>query len=268
MSLHDAYARLTPFEIAFPDADRLEALAAAVHDEGARRAVDPTHLDGFLGLTAVGDFLAVVHGDGGQGQDVPRVALLGYGTLAYHAVHFVRSGRPLFFLTTPATRRLVGRAPAGTPTPPSPAGYLQLPQHLVWTGGEGATPESIDGAFWTVATGGRLHVLPVTGMRPDRPGFGTLAVPDAPLAHAGDWLNAAAGAEHGFRSDLPGAELDRLYAIRSAGEILQLMARFFALVSESPERAPVRAPDLAPAGGPRPSLLPYTRVGEGEPHGS
>ena len=40
MSLHDAYARLTPFEIAFPEPGRLRALTEAVLEEAASRRVE------------------------------------------------------------------------------------------------------------------------------------------------------------------------------------------------------------------------------------
>jgi hypothetical protein len=255
MSLHDDYARLTPYEVAFPDPTRLDALAAAVDEESSRRAVDPGELDGFLGLAVVGDFLAEMHGD-----EVPRVGLLEHGTLVFHALHFRHAGTPVFLLSTAAARRIVAAAAAGAPEPPSPAGYLQLPQHLFWTSVEGSVPESVDGAFWTVVAGERLHVLPVTGMRPDRPGFGTLAVPDAPLAHAAEWLHATVreGGDD-YESDLPGAQLDRLFAIRSVGEILKLMARFFAHVAGSPG-VPGRTPEVVVAGAPRPSMLPFVRV--------
>jgi len=255
MPLHDEYARVTPYEIAFPDPTRLDALAAAVDEEASRRALDAHDLDGFLGLTAVGDFLAELHGD-----EIPRVALLEHGTLVFHALHSRGVGTPIFLLSTRAARHIVDNAPREAPEPPAHAGYLQLPQHLFWTSVEGSAPESVDGAFWTVAAGERLHVLPVTGMRPDRPGFGTLAVPGAPLAHAADWLHATVR-EDGtdYESDLPGAELDRLYAIRSVGEILKLMARFFAHVAERPG-TPGRAPEVVAAGAPRPSVMPFMRV--------
>jgi hypothetical protein len=255
MPLHDAYARITPYEVAFPDPTRLDALAAAIDEEASRGSVDPAELDAFLSLGAVGDFLAEIHG-----PEVPRVALLEHGTLVFHALRFRRAGPPVFLVSAPAARGLVEAAPTAAPEPPAHAGYLQLPQHLFWVSVEGSAPESVDGAFWTVAAGERLHVLPVTGMRPDRPGFGTLAVPDAPLAHAAQWLHATVREDgEDYASELPGAQLDRLYAIRSVGEILKLMARFFAHVAARPG-APGHPPGAVVAGAPRPSALPFVRV--------
>jgi hypothetical protein len=255
MPLHDAYARVTPYEIAFPHPTRLDALGTAVDEEASRSAVDPAELDTFLSLGAVGDFLAEIHGD-----EVPRVALLEHGTLVFHALGFRRADTPLFLLSTAAARGLVHDAPKAAPVAPAHAGYLQLPQHLFWVSVEGSAPESVDGAFWAVTAAGRLHVLPVTGMRPDRPGFGALSVPDAPLTHATDWLHATVREDgNDYASDLPGAELDGLYAIRSVGEILKLMARFFAYVAERPG-TPGPTPDAVVAGAPRPSALPFVRV--------
>jgi hypothetical protein len=231
-------------------------LLEAVAQEASERGVDPSTLDGFVGLSAVGRFLAELHGE------APRASLLEYGTLVFHAVHFMREGMPLFLLDRRAARSLVESAPAAEPSPPVRAGYLQLPQHLFWTRIEGTSPESVDGLFWTVSSDERTYVLPVTGVRPDRPGFGTLAVPDAPLAHAAEWVRARVR-ETGddFGSDLPGAQLDGLYAITAAGEILKLMARFFAQTAA--RRGVVERPanDVT---GPRPSALGYTRVRAGE----
>jgi hypothetical protein len=258
MSLHDEYARLTPFEIAFPDRARFGALVAALLDEAEQGSVDLTDPDAFATLKPVGDFLVEHHGD------VPRVELIQHGILLFHAVHFARVGCPLYLLDGPAARTLVrGTTPteAAPPVPPVAAGYMQLPQHLFWTQAHGGdAPESVDGAFWSLSAAERLHVLPIIGVRPDRTGFGALAVPDAPMAHAADWVHARMreGTED-YSSRLPGAELDELYAIETAGEVLKLIARFFAFAGSA--GGAQQSPQPAPASGPRPSSLPYTSVG-------
>ena len=255
MSLHDEYARTTPFEVAFPDRGRFDALVVSVADEAAARGTDPTVPDAFVAFASVGAFLSEIHG-----EETPRVALLELGALTFHAVHFVRAGCPLFLLETAASRHLVAAAPLGSPVPPAVAGYVQLPQHLFWTSGvEGGAPESVDGMFWTASREGRLHVLPIVGLRPDRPGFGALSLPDAPLAHAERWVHATIRERGGdYASVLPGADLDGLYAIESAGEVLKLLARFFAHVARTP--AAIEMPDTASTNGPRPSALPFTHV--------
>ena len=257
MSLHDAYARLTPFELAFPSRERFDALVASVSSEAVERGTDPTLPDAFVAFASVGAFLAELHG-----EEAPRVALLELGALAFHAVHFVRAGCPLFLVETAASRHLVVVAPSGSPVPPARAGYVQLPQHLFWTSGvEGAAPESVDGMFWTVSSEGRLHVLPIVGVRPDRPGFGALSLPDAPLAHAERWVHANVRERGGdYASVLPGADLDGLYAVESAGEVLKLLARFFAYAGAIPTALETAERPPEGANGPRPSLLPYTRV--------
>ena len=123
-----------------------------------------------------------------------------------------------------------------------------------------SAPESVDGLFWTVTGAGRLHVLPIVGVRPDRPGFGTLSMPDAPLAHAESWVHASVrdpGPDYASR--LPGADLDALYAFEAAGEVLKLLARFFAYVGSTPTALEV-AGISAPHASPRSSSLAYTRV--------
>lgn len=256
MSLHDEYARVTTFELAYPDRERFEALVAAVAREGAHRGMDPTDPDVFAALEAVGSFLAAHHG-----EDVPRVELIQHGVLLFHAAHFAGAECPLYLLDRETTRQLVRTAPSTDPTPPAHAGYLQLPQHLFWTGGaEGGAPESVDGLFWTMSRSGRLHVLVVVGVRPDRPGFGAVSLPDAPVAHAADWMHASVR-ETGddYASRLPGAQLDELYSIEAAGEVLKLLARFFAHATATGGVREAAAP-IPDGAGPQPSSLPYTRV--------
>ena len=209
--------------------ENIKAFWLAGHSQGgltARRIVCSeffaSRVDGFLSLSAVGEYLTELHG-----AEAPRVALLEYGTLAFHAVHSLRAGTPLFLLTTRAARGLVEAAPTAAsaaegaaPAPPTPAGYLQLPQHLFWARLEGAAPESVDGAFWTVSATGRLHVLPVTGLRPDRAGFGTLAVPDAPLAHAAEWVHAMV--REGGTTQVSNAVKPRLTSVTVAAETLTM----------------------------------------------
>jgi hypothetical protein len=258
MSLHDAYARLTPFEIAFPDGAAIERLVDEIDEEASSRGVDPSLVGVFLTLGSVDDFVRALQPPGASSS-----AMAQYGALVFQAVHFARAGRPVYLVDTPTVRSIVQEAPAGEPEPPTAAGYVQLPQHLVWMdGGEAGAPESVDGVFWAVTGDGALHTLPVTGVLPDGPGFRALPLPEAPLADAGVWMAVEmrdSGSD--FSSWLPGHELDGLYAVRTAGEVLKLLARFFAHVAERPEVVAAGVQGAAPQGpGPRPSALPYTRV--------
>lgn len=262
MALHDKYARRTPFEIAFPELSRAETLAEAVFEEAEARAVDPHHPQMFATLGSVGGFVEEL-----RDPDAPPEAAHQYAALAFHGVHFVRAGFPLYLLETGVVRRLVTTDPTVDPDPPSEAGYLQLPQHLFWIeaeGAEGDAPESLDGLFWTVTPGDVLHALLVTGVRPDRPGVGVIPMPEAPLADAPTWSAATVrAAEEGddFESSIPGAGIDQLYGIRAAGEPLKLLARFFGHVAGSPRAGREEDPREDPEPGePVPSVFPYTRV--------
>lgn len=257
MSLHDAYARLTPYELAFQDAGRASELLGAVGEEAEARGADVHDLNGFLTLGAVEAFVRELAGE----ADDPG-ALHRFGPLAFHGVHFSASDSPVFLLSTHVARYLVEGVPEGAPRPPRPAGYLQLPQHLFWTRATGEAPESIDGVFWTATPGGVLHALMVTGMRPDRPGIGVVALPAAPAGEAGRWLEVDAREDdEDFGTHLPGAEIDALYGVETAGEVFKLVARFFAYVDATPEALAERDAVEGPAGdGPTPSALPFIRV--------
>jgi hypothetical protein len=258
MSLHDEYARLTPFEIAFPEGEAVDRLVEEIDHEAASRGVDPSLPDVFLTLGSVDDFVRRL-----QPPDASSVAMSQYGALVFHATHFVRAGRPVYLLTTGTARLLVGEAPAAEPSPPSPAGYLQLPQHLVWMeSADDEPPESVDGIFWVASEHGALHALPVTGVLPDGPGFRALPLQEAPLSDARVWVESEMrGRGEDFSSTLPGRQLDGLYAVQTAGEVLKLLARFFALMTAASASGEERTASPAGTGpGPRPSELPYIRV--------
>jgi len=257
MSLHDAYARATPFEVAFPDPDGLSALAVAVAEETAARGVDPAGLGAFVTLGAVGAFVNEI-----RAHDDDPTAVHRYAALVYHALHFQREACPVYVLDAALARYLVESEPAGEPRTPTRSGYLQLPQHMFWVGAsvEGGSPESLDGFFWTVAADA-LHTLAVVGLRPGRPGFSVLPLPEAPLGDAEEWVSARGRTEgEDFRSDLPGRDLDGLYGVETAGEVLKLLARFFAYVDAVPEATLDHGAADGEAGGPAPSGLPYSRV--------
>lgn len=252
MSLHDVYARRTPYELIFPDPGVASDLIGRIADEADGRGVDTHDLHAFLTLGSVAAYVQGLHG-----PDAPPDAIHRYGTLVYHAYHFDRAGRPLHLLSTHVARYLVDGTPPGSPRPPADAGYLQLPRHLFWT--EEDEARSIDGLFWSVAPDGTLRVLCATGLRPDRAGLDVVPLPEAPLADAPAWLDVdvRAGGDD-FRSTLPGAELDGLYSVRSAGEPLKLLARFFAYVDGVPDALqPGRETE---EDDPTPSDLPFSRV--------
>ncbi|HET9947531.1 MAG TPA: hypothetical protein VFQ22_01270 [Longimicrobiales bacterium] len=258
MSLHDAYARLTPLEIAFPDAEALAGVAAAAEGEAQARGADLSDPDAFAALPAVIGFVGEL-----AAGDVSPVVARRLAALVFQAAHFLRAGRPLYLLESAAARAIVeGALGSGRPEPPGASGYLQLPQHLFWTrSGEMEAPESLDGAFWTVSGSRALHVLAVTGILPGRPGFGVTELPPAPLDESERWIEVEVREDgRDYEAAFPGAELDRLYEVRSAGELLKLLARFFAHVGAA-EAALERLEPAEPApGAPAPSAFPFTRV--------
>ena len=54
MPLHDAYARLTPFELAFPDPDAVDDFVRSVEEEAEAREVDASDRMAFSMLGSVG----------------------------------------------------------------------------------------------------------------------------------------------------------------------------------------------------------------------
>jgi hypothetical protein len=218
-----------------------------------------------------------------QGPDAPAESINDYIALLYHLYHFVRHGRPLHLVDVHLARYLVDGPPGGQEVgePPAPAGYAQLPRHLFWVGGDTEdAAEPVDGFFWTVAADGTLHLLLATGMREGRPGLAVVALPEAPWAEAGAWMHARVRTEGAdFRTTLPGGELDGLYSLTAAGEVLKLAARLFAYERAVPASVEKHLPPSdghgrggeggptggrpqgeGGGGGPAPSRLPYRRV--------
>lgn len=254
MSLHDAYARLTPFELLFRSPEDAEALAGAVAEEAEGRGVDASEPHAFVTMGAVTAFIRGI-----QGEAAPSESIHQYGALAWHALHFARSGFPLYLLGTHAARYLVEGSPPGAATVPGASGYLQLPQHLFWTEVASGVPESVDGIFWNVTGPDALHALVVTGLRPDRSALGVVPLPRAPASAAASWVAIdARGDGSDFANSMPGSDLDVLYAFRTSGEIFKLLARFFAYATAVPEAL---VPEGAATGeAPEPSALPFVRV--------
>lgn len=254
MSLHDGYARQTPYELAFPDPVEAEGLFRVMAEEASAREVDTGDFSRFAMLGTVGSCIRELRGDEG-----PAAAVLEYASLVFHAFHFAGAGRRIDLVSTAAARWLVEASPPGVVSEaPTRSGYLQLPQHLFWTAlTPGDPPQSVDGLFWTLGREDLLHVLVALSLRPDR-GLLVVPLPPAPWRDRGGWMEGTMREEgDDFSSSLPGAELDGLYAFESAGEVLKLLARVLTRV----EASPPSAVSPAPVGeGPKPSALPYFRV--------
>ncbi len=265
MSAHDAFARLTPYELSFPDLDFARRHFAAIRREAEARGVDLADPSAFVMLAATGQALREIRGP----NDDPAL-IHQYGFLLYHSFHFCAAREPLFLLLTGALRELLDREPEETerwvPALDPPAGYAQLPQHLVWVrAAAGTPPESLDGFFWSREGPDRFGLLLALGIRADRPGLSVVPLSDLPLAEASEW-NRMEMREDGrdFSSSLPGSDLEGLYELRSSGEALKLAARVLRRLENAVgiEPASSAAPEggAASGDGPRPSTLHYRRV--------
>lgn len=270
MSRRDAWARLTPFEVGVPGREFAEEAFAAIREEAEGRGVDLRDPGAFLLLGQVGRVLRAIQGEERGGDALER-----FGAFLFHAYHFHRAGERLLLVETGTLRSLLDRPERGagpgegwSGALPSDAGYLQLPHRLVWSHPDPEGPaEDLDGVFWTRSAEDSLSLMLALGIRADRPGLSAVALPTVPISDAPEWLEAPARGEgEDFATTLPGGELDRLYSVVTAGEVLKLVARVFAYVEARPEALGAR--DEAPrpeevgeeAGGARPSFLPFRRI--------
>ena len=257
MTLHDSYARFTPYELAFPDQDLLDELIVGIEEEAKNQDADLSDPNTFFAMGRVDAFVREI-----QGPTALPETLYQYVTLVFHAVHFNQAGYPIYLLSENVTRDLVKNHRGGQPIPPESSGYMQLPQHLLWmSGADSGTPESIDGVFWVLSNRGTLHSLLIAGLRPDRPGFVIVPIPEAPVSEASSWVQAIVrNGMDDFSSQLPGGELDQLHALETSGEVLKLLARFFAYVSSVPGAVEMVSPNTSDQADPIPSTLPFSRV--------
>ncbi len=261
MAVHDAYARVTPFELLLPEEGFADQRFPLIREEAEEREADISDPERFALLSQVGAVLREI-----RGEDDPPQLIQQYGVLLFHAFHFWQEGHPFFLLKTGVVRYLVGAGPKAGDwalSLPGPAGYVQLPQHLFWVpGGEDAPPESLDGFFWSAAGGEKLSLLVVMGIRKDRPGLSVVPLPTLPLSAAGEWAAMQVRPEgQDFHSSLPGAELENLYSLEAGAEAVKLATRVFWYLDVFPASVAegVRGPE--DGDGPQPSRLGFRRIG-------
>ena len=293
MSVHDAYARLTPYELLLPDPEFPERCFGAIASEAEERGVDPGNPAAFVMLGSVGGALGELR----EEDAAPELAHDHAGIL-FFAYHFWRAGGTVALARRGTVRELLegrrgeagegagaavgGAVGSGGARPRVPedglleketdwaanlarrAGYVQLPRHMVWVESPDDPPESMDGFFWYGDRRAALHLAVVAGMRRDRPGFVAVTVPPQPLAELPGWAAGPARESGGdFSTSLPGSELDDLVGVRTPAEIFKLAALLLGrLPTECPEAA---APAPRPTGaespqpddpGPPPTTLP------------
>ena len=278
MAVHDAYARLTPYELILPEADFADRRFPAIGEEAAEQGVDAANPAAFVMLGAVQGVLSDL-----REEDTPPESVHDLGGVLFFAYHLWRTGGALVLAQHETLRGLLcdgagGASTTGAQVWPGEladsAGYVQLPQHLVWIEGAGDDPpESVDGFFWFGDARGALHLALAAGMRGDRPGFAVVPVPPQPLDALPGW--AAGPAREGggdFGTALPGAELDGLLGIRTPAEVFKLAALLLGRLALERPAPPTPAPDgvaavatpaaedLAAAATPVPSALAYATL--------
>jgi len=238
------HPRPTPFDLGIPGGDFARSRFEAIRTEAAQRGAELREMASFPLLGEVGLTLRELQGEERSGE-----TLWSFSSFLFHALHFEGAGGRVISLSPDGARSLVRPIDATSPSEerpwrswsgglPSPAGYLQLPERLFWgEGGPGpeegseresgaGIPEPVDGLFWTEGARRDLHLLLVSGIRPDRPGFSILEIPAVPLSDAPLWAEME-GREGGgdFTSTLPGGELAQLHTLRTGAEVVKLFAR-------------------------------------------
>lgn len=263
MAPRDDRPRLSPYEMLFPEASFPDDRFPAIGEEARERGVDTANPAAFVMLGAVQGILADLRTD-----DAGAETAHDHGAVLHFAYRMWRAGPTVTPVSADTVRELLA-APSGKPDPldrdwtaalSEQAGYFRLPRHLLWleegeagepgnltapeppgphatepagyTGTPNAQhppPESVDGLFWAADRTGAINLALVTGVRPDRPGYGFVPLPPQPLSALPEW--AAGPAREGggdFTTSLPGAELDGLLGIRTPAEVFKLAALLLA----------------------------------------
>ena len=256
MSVHDAYARLTPYELLLPDPEFPERCFGAIAGEAEERGIDPGNPAAFVMLGAVGGALAEL-----REEDATPESAHDHAGILFFAYHFWRAGGTVALARRGTVRELLeeGRGEAGDGEADGAAdlagraGYVQLPLHLVWIESPDAPPESMDGFFWFGDGRAALHLAVVAGMRRDRPGFAVVTVPPQPLAALPGWASGPARESGGdFSISLPGADLDGLVGVRTPAEIFKLAALLLGRLPRERTEAAAPTARTTRADAPRP----------------
>ena len=265
MAIHDAYARLTPYELLLPEPGFADQYFPAIGEEASERGVDAGNPAAFVMLGAVQAALAEL-----REEDAAPQSAHDHAGVLFFAYHLWRT-RGAVVLAQQKTLRALVAGEIGLPQAGrnslwvndfgGRAGYVQFPQHLVWIEeARNDPPESVDGLFWFGDAQRALHLSLVAGMRSDRPGFAVVPVPPVAFEALPEWATGPAREGGGdFTTTLPGADLDNLLAIRTPAEVFKLAALLLGRIArEQPE---VSTPQpVAAAARPRPSALPFATL--------
>lgn len=238
MPTHDSYLRLTPLERLLPGEDFATRHFGEIRSEAEERMISLMEPGAFAMLDAVGRAVDDLRRtEDGADQRHQHALLL------FHAFHMLDSEQPTHELVSTGVARMLVEAGSEGATGDgflaasgASSRYIQLPQHLFWVRENPEDrPVSLDGFFCT-ADGTTVTILGVMGVTGPGQGFSILALPPLPVADAPIWLSEAMRPDgEDFRSTMPGAELEGLYELTNAGEVLKLVARLDRFRARFPE---------------------------------
>lgn len=170
--------RPTPFDLVFSGlaTERFPALREALAKAGA----DPRDRDAFLVTFPAMSLLRELRPDDTDaGAGVDQLA-----ALLHHAYLAWADGGHTWAAPDVVARRAVTARQAAAAIPAS-AGYIQLPERLVWASLDDDAPwEPLDGCFVHATADGRLRALGVFGLHASRNGFSVAEGAGAPGALA------------------------------------------------------------------------------------
>ncbi len=223
--------RKSPYEVLFGAEGLTESRFAAICDEAANAGVTSVRRDHFANLNRVRELL------GDLVPDLPEPATLDrYLLILHHCYSFWEAGCHHFAFEQAAVRSVITAPPdlsGWLPRTPHPSLYLELPQNLFWAAVvDGEPPEPAEGMFVSLRgarTADEADILLILGIRPDRPGF-SVAELEADLTTARGIAEPDA-----FASDLPGANLARLYSVQRPAEVVMLLLRLLWYIDTYPE---------------------------------
>ncbi|MGQ0813352.1 MAG: hypothetical protein ACT4O1_02685 [Gemmatimonadota bacterium] len=219
-------ARAHPYDLVFAT-DELEGTAfPAIKQEAEARAVDARDAERTLLLEGMGELMRSL-----LPADATAPAFSQFGSIVWHAYQYWLAGKQTFSIDEPTLRRLLApetQVGEWRLAAPASAGYLQLPRNSIFSQvDEGAHAEAVDGFFFVYGDG-RLDLLLVLGLVPNRSGFSVINVSGIVSAHDSEHWGDVTAREEGtdFENILPGGS-GRLYAVTNALEVLKLATRVF-----------------------------------------
>ena len=215
-------SRPTPLDLVF---DRLAAdRFPPIRDALALHGVDPRDRDAFLMERSVIELLRELRPDEGVGEGIDALV-----ALAHHAFLVWQAGALTLALSSETTERLVVTPSDRAHLFDAPAAfYVQLPERRFW--GQpirGGAHEPLDGCALHLDASGRLRVLAIFGVHPDRMALSVVEAIGERLPEPG-WADGAPL----FAPAIPGGAAAGLHSITSEDELLELGWRALALAHE------------------------------------